>query len=248
MILFGTAIERGIRLFAKAKVRVETRGGVQPLLALESQLSSERTVKLLEVGEEKILTHTIPALSEKYVLEISEGPARFLPRFLQLGAKRVVGLQYQQRESLKQGDVSRGFFIRGLASMLPFSSERFDYVAARFATSSQGDVQKHLKEIERVLRPGGQGVLIDFHPYGPYASRGEKRLRDLASPITGLTDYYRLCKHVGLRVVDLRESFLDESMRQFFAQEEIHTYRSLKGSPLLVFLFLYKPRKGASKE
>jgi hypothetical protein len=51
-----------------------------------------------------------------------------------------------------------------------------------------------------------------------------------------------LCRKGGMRVVDVKEAFIDEGSRGFFREEEIQAYRNLKGTPLLTFLFVYKPK------
>jgi len=85
-------------------------------------------------------------------------------------------------------------------------------------------------------------VFIDYHPYGLYAKKGPNRLRSVESSIRGAEDYYRICRAAGLRVVDLREAFVDENLRSYFGDDQISAYRSMKGSPLTIYLFFYKPR------
>ena len=59
------------------------------------------------------------------------------------------------------------------------------------------------------------------------------------------TSGYTLIKVYVIEKTDTSlEIFVDEGMRQLFHEEEIAAYRNLKGTPLLVFLFVYKP-KGA---
>ena len=229
----------------KARVQVETRGGLQPILSLESQLTSERRRELIAAGEDRILNATIPAMGGKRALEMGEGPVRFLSHLLHKGAAFAVGMEAGGKFGDKQRDASRGAIVRGSFSALPFAENAFDYITARLATSLQGNVVRILKEVGRVLSPGGQGVVIDFHPFGLYAKSGAERERAIESPVVGLADYYKLSRSAGLRVVDVREVFVDEQMRSHFPKEEIGAYRNLKGTPLMIFLYIYKPRKRA---
>lgn len=242
MVLFGRAVEATIARFRRARVHVETRGGIQPLLALESQLPLEKVHELIAAGEDKILHACLPKLSDKRALEIAEGPVRFLSPLIKRGAKLVMGVEIGGGTVGKQGDLSRGFIVRGLPTMLPFSAALFDYVVARLATAFQGELSTTLREMGRVLVAGGQGVLIDYHPFGLYAKSGPERLRPPTSPVRGIEDYYKLARAAGLRVVDLREASVDTDVRSRFAPEILNAYRALKGTPLIVALFLYKPR------
>jgi hypothetical protein len=94
-----------------------------------------------------------------------------------------------------------------------------------------------------VLAPGGQGMIVEFHPFGQFAKRGGQRMRSIESNLRKFEEYYRLCRKAGLRIVDLRESFIDESARALFGEDEIAAYRQLKGTPLLAFFFVYKLRR-----
>lgn len=242
MVVLGRVVERAIGGAQRARVQVETRGGLKPILSLESMLPSERVRSIMASCEDRLLNATLSPQKGKPALEVGEAPARFLSRLLHLGASSVVGLEIGGSTVGRQGDAARGFTVRGLASLLPFRDASFEYATLRLATPIQGDLARTLTEAGRVLTPGSQGVLIDFHPFGLYARHGSPRLRPLESPIRGLEDYYRLSRSGGLRVIDLKEVFVDESMRNLFSEEEIQAYRQLKGTPLLIALFLYKPK------
>ena len=56
--------------------------------------------------------------------------------------------------------------VRSQAARLPFTNNRFSYILARLATQLQGDMVRALRELSRVLAPGGQGVVDDYHPFG----------------------------------------------------------------------------------
>lgn len=240
----GRLTESLIGTAKKATVQVSTRGGVQPILSVESQLSPMRIRDVIDASITKVLQNALPDLKAGKALEVGEGPACFCARLLAAQAQMAVGLEIGGGSVGRQGDISRGFILRGGVARLPFSDGRFLYFIARLATQLQGDVVRALRELSRVLAPGGQGTIVDYHPFGLYAKRGANRVRPPDSGVHRFEDYYRLCRQVGLRIIDVREAFVDEGARQLFKEEEIQAYRNLKGTPLLVFLFVYKP-KGA---
>ena len=50
---------------------------------------------------------------------------------------------------------------QGFAESLPFEDERFDIVISRYSAHHWQDVGLALREIKRVLRPGGKAIMMD---------------------------------------------------------------------------------------
>lgn len=242
MEFIGRGVEAVIGKAKSAGAQVSTRGGVQPILSVDSQLESSRINEIIEASTQKMMKNLIPELNGTVAMELGDGPPSFAPHFLGFRAKAAVGVDIGGRGALKQGDASRGFAVRGDAARLPFVGNYFSYLIAKLATPFQGDISRAVREIGRVLSPGGQGVIVDFHPFGLYAKRGAGKARPADSAAARLEDYYRICKQAGIKVVDVRETFVDESMRQMFKDNEISVYRNLKGTPLIIFIFIYKPK------
>lgn len=234
----GRGIEKIIGEAHKAKVSVGTRGGLKPILSLESQFAPAKIREMIDFATERICVPTIPNLKGQAALEIGDGTMSLTPHFAGQQARVALGLEIGG-QGVGGG---RGFTIRGIPSSLPFGRDFFEYVGARLATNLQGDIIRAVKEIGRVLAPGGQGFFVDFHPFGLYAKRGTDRLRAVESTIRGIEDYYKICRSAGLRIVDLHEAFIDEGFRSMFAGEEIQTYRNVKGTPLVIFIYFFKPR------
>lgn len=242
MFVLGQLVEALIGKARQARTQVGSRGGVQPVLSLENQLSFARIRGLIDAATQKAIADAIPDLKGGMALEVGEGPVLYGARLLVCQAKKVVGVEIGGGSVGRQGDISRGYVVRGDVAHLPFGSGRFNYVLARLATVFQGDVTRAIREVGRVLARGGQGLIIDYHPFGLYATRGTTRLRPAESGVHRLEDYYHICKQAGVRVVDVREAMIDEGVRGLFEEGEIHVYRGLKGTPLLIFLFVYRPK------
>ena len=101
------------------------------------------------------------------VLEVAPGPGYLAIELARLGGHQITGL-----------DISRSFvrmatayaqqagvdveFRRGDAAALPFAGDSFDFVVCRAAFKNFSNPVGALTEIYRVLRPGGEALIIDM--------------------------------------------------------------------------------------
>jgi ubiquinone/menaquinone biosynthesis C-methylase UbiE len=102
-----------------------------------------------------------------HVLEVAPGPGYLAIELARLGPYRVVGV-----------DISRSFvrmatehaaragvaveFRHGNAAALPFAPNSFDLIVCRAAFKNFGDPVGAIREMHRVLQPGGQALIIDM--------------------------------------------------------------------------------------
>jgi demethylmenaquinone methyltransferase / 2-methoxy-6-polyprenyl-1,4-benzoquinol methylase len=91
------------------------------------------------------------------------------------GAKgKVIGLDFSQnmlnvgREKLKKRNFPQVSFIHGNAMDLPFEDDSFDFVTIGFGLRNVPDYLQTLKEMARVVKPGGRVVCLETsHPTVP---------------------------------------------------------------------------------
>ncbi|SEE91617.1 Ubiquinone/menaquinone biosynthesis C-methylase UbiE [Rhizobiales bacterium GAS191] len=102
-----------------------------------------------------------------HVLEIAPGPGYLAIALAKLGPYRIAGL-----------DISRSFvrmaadnaaragveveFRYGDAAAIPDPAETFDFIVCRAAFKNFADPVGALREMHRVLRPGGKALIIDM--------------------------------------------------------------------------------------
>ncbi|WP_338749689.1 demethylmenaquinone methyltransferase [Bacillus sp. FJAT-52991] len=80
---------------------------------------------------------------------------------------KVIGLDFSHnmlevgREKIKEANLSQVDMIQGNAMELPFEDNTFDYVTIGFGLRNVPDYMQVLKEMNRVLKPGGMAVCLE---------------------------------------------------------------------------------------
>ena len=101
------------------------------------------------------------------VLEVAPGPGYFAIELARLGDYRITGLDISKTfvEIAKRNAAQAGVqvnFRHGNASGMPFKSESFDFLLCRAAFKNFGAPLGALREMHRVLKPGGRALIIDL--------------------------------------------------------------------------------------
>jgi ubiquinone/menaquinone biosynthesis C-methylase UbiE len=101
------------------------------------------------------------------VLEVAPGPGFFAIELAKLGDFKVTGLDISRTfvEIAAANAQSAGVnvdFRHGSASAMPFADGSFDFIYCLAAFKNFSEPLKALDEMNRVLRPGGEAVIIDL--------------------------------------------------------------------------------------
>ena len=79
------------------------------------------------------------------------------------GAATVVGLDFSQRMLDRAARKSRTVeWLRGDLLALPFADEAFDAATVGFGVRNVADLERALRELRRVLRPGGRLAILEI--------------------------------------------------------------------------------------
>ena len=128
------------------------------------------------------------------------------------GVDVSAGMLAQARERAAQEGIAAEF-VEGEAENLPFPDGSFDLVTARHAPHHFHDVPKFLREVHRVLVPGGRFVMSDGTSPTAEASDWFDRWQRLRDP-----------SHFYSRTVEEWRSLVDEAGFRW-AQDTIVPYR-----------------------
>lgn len=100
-------------------------------------------------------------------LDLAPGPGYFAVELARLGVRYVAGLDISRsfvdisREQARQAQVEVDFRL-GNASAMPYEADRFDFLLCRAAFKNFSQPLHALREMRRVLKPGGRALIIDL--------------------------------------------------------------------------------------
>ena len=153
------------------------------------------------------------------VLEVAPGPGYFCIELAKLGPFAITGLDISRtfvkmatRKAAEAG--VRVDFRQGSASKMPLQKDSFDFLLCRAAFKNFADPVGALKEMCRVLRPGGRGLIID--------------LKRNASPETishhvdgmGLSWFNRIMTKMAFKGMLLKSAYTKEEFEEMLARTE----------------------------
>jgi ubiquinone/menaquinone biosynthesis C-methylase UbiE len=101
------------------------------------------------------------------VLEVAPGPGFFAVELAKLGDFKITGLDISRTfvdiatENARKAGVAIDFRV-GDAAEMPFADESFDFVYCSAAFKNFSEPVQALDEMHRVLRPGGEAVIVDL--------------------------------------------------------------------------------------
>ncbi|SRR5579872_2514090 len=142
------------------------------------------------------------------VLEVAPGPGYFAIELAKLASYRITGLDISHTfvEIAHKNASEAGVevdFRHGNASNMPFDDKSFDFLLCRAAFKNFSEPVRALREMYRVLKPGGRALIIDLRKDAPPASVSqavdEMRLGAVNTIITKLTFRFMLLKRAYTR-------------------------------------------------
>ena len=165
-----------------------------------------------------------PAPGEE-ILEVGCGHGRTLRGILAGGAARVAGIdpsdvmvRLATRRLRREMASGRAQIEQGEAAQMPFGDSRFDAVLAVHVIYFWPEPERELREIRRVLRPGGR-LLLGFRP------------RNAASVAAVPASVYTL------RPVEAVAQALEDA-----GFEDVHSELEPSGAPTMAFLMAHVPK------
>lgn len=147
------------------------------------------------------------------VLDVGCGGGRTIQKLAAMTNRKVYGIDYaagsvaesnaNNAELVRTGRVA---IVRASVSALPFSDSMFDLVTAIETQYYWPDLVNDMKEIRRVLKPGGTLVVIaEAYKYGGNAKAHDAVVRLLGKGCMSVTEHRELCATAGYTDIEISE-------------------------------------------
>lgn len=172
------------------------------------------------------------------VLEVAPGPGYFAIELAKLGSYQITGVDISEtfvtiaRANAAEAHVNVDF-RRGNASGMPFDSETFDFLLCRAAFKNFTEPQQALREMCRVLKPGGRALIIDLR-------------RDTSNELIGqaveemhLGAVNRMITRLTFRFMLLRRAYTKSEFEQFVSETRFGSVEIEEG-PIGLEIMLHK--------
>jgi demethylmenaquinone methyltransferase/2-methoxy-6-polyprenyl-1,4-benzoquinol methylase len=103
------------------------------------------------------------------VLDAACGTGDLAIADLKAGASRVTGIDFSEEMLARARRKAPLEWIKGDMLALPFANATFDAVTVGFGVRNVDDLELALRELRRVLRPGGRLAILEItRPRGPF--------------------------------------------------------------------------------
>lgn len=153
-----------------------------------------------------------PEAAGKAVLEFGCGTGRNLAALKAAGAARLVGLDLSEGmlQQARARDASLDLRLQDMATPVSEPDGAFDLVLFSLTLEHVADMATPLKEARRLLKPGGQVVVIEIHPYlslgglSAHFVEGGQTIR-MPTVSHAVPDYVTAAKAAGLVIDACRE-------------------------------------------
>ena len=123
----------------------------------------------IDKGWRNKVVRMVKADNPKAVLDVATGTAdlaialsKAMPSVTVKGADISAGMLEIGKEKVTNGGHSNVELILGDGENLPFEDQTFDAVTVAFGVRNFENLEKGLKDIYRVIKPGGQLVVLEF--------------------------------------------------------------------------------------
>jgi demethylmenaquinone methyltransferase/2-methoxy-6-polyprenyl-1,4-benzoquinol methylase len=111
----------------------------------------------------------LAALKPKYILDVATGTGDFAIASARLNPEKIVGIDISEgmmkfgREKLKKQNLDKLIELKlGDAETVDFPDNSFDAITVGFGVRNFENLEKGLTNLNRVLKPGGKIVILEF--------------------------------------------------------------------------------------
>jgi malonyl-CoA O-methyltransferase len=189
-------------------------------------------------AEQAAMVSLLPGLAGCVVLDLACGTGRYGLLEQERGARTVVGLD-NSAAMLHANPLTK--IVLSTTEVIPLAGESVDVVLCGLALGHLPRLEPTMREISRVLKPGGCALVSDFHPF--IFLNGQRRTFTASNGATYAVehyahlyaDYHRAAQQSGLRITQVIEPRLGQDVAARLADNDAPA-----GTPIVIVYLLTK--------
>lgn len=194
-------------------------------------------------AEQQAMLAWLPDVRGARVLDLACGTGRYARIVRERGAAFAVGLDFS-RAMLARASLN----ARVCATMmrLPMANNAFDLIVSGLAVAHTDDLLAWMREIARVLRPGGALLYSDFHPSAARVGlkrtfrASDGRMYTIPHRVYTVEHHQAAARAAGLQLEAMDEVRVGREFTEAFDGSD-EFYRRWRGLPLVLVIRARRP-------
>jgi ubiquinone/menaquinone biosynthesis C-methylase UbiE len=186
-------------------------------------------------------------LKDKLVADIGCGTGRHWQKLMERAPAELIGFDVSNEMLIiLQQKFPAQKTVRLTDHHIELPDASCDTIVSTLALAHIPDVGKALAEWERVLKPGAEILLTDYHPDalaqgGNRTFRHEGKLVAVKNYVHSIHSVVAFAKQLNLNVLRITERKIDEKVKGFYEkQNALAVYDKFKGVPIIYGIHLKK--------
>ncbi len=200
--------------------------------------------------DETLCSHLLRhiALTGKVITDVGCGTGRHWKKLLDAHPSRLAGYDVSagMLEILRKKYPQAETYLLQDSSLPDLADESCDLVLSTLTVAHIPDLGAALREWVRVLRPGGEMIITDYHPEA-LAKGGQRTFREgdrviaIRNHIYPVDRVRGMAEDLGLEILRLEEKKIDETMRPYYEKQDALTvFERFRGVRIIYGLHLKK--------
>jgi ubiquinone/menaquinone biosynthesis C-methylase UbiE len=236
--------------FSKSSVAFDEMKSPEEAYDLWAAQYDTQPDNLVLAMEEELFTAFISRLNIRgsVIVDVGCGTGRHWNRILEGNPDLLLGFDVSQGmlEQLRL-KFPKARVVQQMDHRLPgLDDQSCDFILSTLALAHMENIQEIFEEWNRVLKPGGEILITDYHPEAlrlgsQRTFRHNGRLMAVESHAYPIHSIKKITSELGLEIDAYQEKFIDDSVRAFYQkQNALAIFERFKGLPLLHALLLKK--------
>jgi ubiquinone/menaquinone biosynthesis C-methylase UbiE len=185
----------------------------------------------------------------KVIADVGCGTGRHWKKILENEPKRLIGFDVSEEmlKILQQKFPQAETYLLTNNKLQQLKNESCDYIISTLTIAHIANAKDAITEWNRVLKPGGQMIITDYHPRA-LAKGGKRTFRHndhtvaVKNYVHTLENLKDIARQLDLQVLRLMEKFIDESAKPYYEkQNALPVFEIWKGVPIIYGMYLTKP-------